>query len=355
MRSEEPEDLPATASEWALRLSGDELSAPERHAFAQWLAGGSDRLREVKQAQAVLRISSTLQNSEIAHAHLNESLRALRGGFSSETAAPFPTRRAFFPTRRAFFPTRRALVAGAASLAAGALFMAVFQRRRTSGPAVLANDARVATAVGAIERFNLSDRSSLTVGARSSFQIAFTNEDREISLHQGKAFFEVTHNAERPFVVKAGSHQVVATGTTFNVSYNQTKDQLEVAVVEGTVNVGTMHGASTAANERVPAGAVTLFPASRPGISRKLTPSQAAAWRTGDLYFDDAELDDILLDVNGYLPKPLVLADGDLSHLTLAAQLPAGDARATLFVLREVLGIDSRELPDHWELFKAVD
>ena len=336
-----PEDAPATASEWALRLNKGDLPAHERRAFADWLAGDKDRLREVDEAQAVLRVSGALRDSGIARAHLNESLRAIEAASRSVTAPRFPA--------------RRALVAGAASLAAGSVFAAVFQRHGPSGPPVLGNDAKVATAVGAIEHFNLSDRSFLTVGASSSFQMAFTDAQREISLHRGKAFFEVAHNTERPFVVKAGSHQVVGTGTTFNVSYNQAKDQLEVAVVEGAVNVGIMHGASTTANERVPAGAVTLFPASRPGISRKLTPSQASAWRTGDLYFDDAELDDILLDVNGYLPKPLVLTGDDLSQLTLAAQLPAGDTRATLFVLREVLDIDSRELPDRWELFKAED
>jgi transmembrane sensor len=220
---------------------------------------------------------------------------------------------------------------------------------------VLSDDARVTTTVGAIENFSLSDRSSLTVGARSSVQVAFSDEQREIALGHGKAFFDVTHNADRPFIVKAGSHQILVTGTKFNVSYHRAKDQIEVAVVEGSVNVGASHGASTRSTERLTAGAVTLFPASRSGIARKLTPRQAAAWRTGDLYFDDTELDDLLLDVNGYLPKPLVLAGADLYHLTLTAQLPAGDTHATLFVLHEVLGIEARELPDHWELSRAAD
>lgn len=338
MTSGASEDLPATASEWALRLSGDDLQAAERQAFAHWLAGGNDRLREVKQALAVLRISGALRDSEIAHTHLAASLRALRG-------EPRPAAMSF--------TTRRTLLAGAASLAAGALFVGVFQPRETSELPILGNSARVATAVGAIEHFNLSDSSSLTVGASSAVQMGFTGAQREVSLYRGKAFFEVAHNAERPFIVKAGSHQVVVTGTKFNVSYNGAKDQLEVAVVEGSVNVAATQGASPAAVERLTKGAVTLFPSSLPAIARKLTPQQAAAWRTGVLYFDDTELDDLLLDVNGYLPKPLVLAGADLSSLTLTAQLPAGDTQAVFFVLREVLGIEARELPDRWELSKA--
>lgn len=327
--------LPATASEWALRLSEGELTPSERHAFAQWLAGGNDRLRQVKEAQAVLRISGALRDSESARLHLNQSLPALGAGI---TAATPP-----------LFSRRRALVAGAASLAAGAAFLTMFQPR--SGPPPLDNNAKVATAVGAIERFNLSDRSALTLGASSAVQMAFTDEQREISLHKGKAFFEVVHRDARPFVVKAGSHQVVVTGTMFNASYNQAKDQLEVAVVEGSVNVGAANRPSAA--ERLDIGDVTLFQSGTPRVSRKITADQAAAWRTGVLYFDDATLDDLVLDINGYLPKPLVVESANLSHLTLTAQLPAGDTQAAIVVLREVLGLEVRELPDRWELSKA--
>lgn len=330
--------FPETASEWAMRLNETELTAPERHAFAQWLAGGNGRLADVKQAQAVLRISGALRGSDVARSQLDQSLRALRRGPCSETVPPSPQ--------------RRAVIAGAASLAAGVLAVAVIQPRRTSGP-VLENNAQVATVVGAIEQFNLSDRSSLTVGASSAVQMAFTDAQREVLLHKGKAFFEVTHDAERPFTVKAGSHQVVATGTTFNVSYNQAKDQLEVAVVEGSVNVGADHGTSTQAAERLTMGEVILFPSSRPGIPRKLTPQEASAWRTGVLHFDDAALDDLLLDVNGYLPKPLILTSADLALLTLTAEFSAGDTQAVLFVLGEVLGLEAEERPDRWELSKA--
>ncbi|MHB1205413.1 MAG: FecR family protein [Rhodospirillaceae bacterium] len=336
MKSGASEDFPASASAWALRLSEADLPAPERRAFAQWLAGGGGRLREVKQALAVLRISGALRDSEIAHTHLDQSLRVFRDGAYSETAPSFPR--------------RRAIAAGAAALAAGGLFAAVLRPRSTSGTPILGNDAKVATAVGDIERFNLSDHSSLTVGASSAVQMAFTDARREISVYKGKAFFEVAHNAERPFTVKAGSHQVVVTGTKFNVSYNQAKDQLEVAVIEGAVNVGAAHGASTTAPERLTMGAVTLFPTGYPATSRKLTPDQASAWRTGLLYFDEADLDDLLLDLNGYLPKPLVLTGAHLSRLTLTAQLPAGDAQAAIFVLLEVLGIEAVEFPDRWEL-----
>lgn len=333
MRAGASDDFPKSASERALRLSEVELTASERHAFAQWLAGGNDRLREVKQALAVLRISRALRDSDTAHALLDRSLRALEDGA--------------YPAR---FPRRRAIAAGGAALAAGGLFAAILQSRGTSG-AVLGDSAKVATAVGSIEHFNLSDRSSLTVGASSAVQVAFTNARREVSLHKGKAFFDVSHNAGRPFTVKAGSRQIVVTGTQFNVSYNHAKDQMEVAVVEGSVNVGASNGA----NRRLTAGAVTLFPSRSSGISRRLTPGQASAWRSGILHFDDTELDDILFDVNGYLPKPLTLASAGLSNLTLTAQLSAGDTQAALFILREVLGIGARELSDRWELFKAAD
>ena len=71
------DDVPTSASEWAIRLYAGALSVQERQTFVDWLNGNSDKLREVEEAQAILRVSAALRDSEIARAHLSESLRSI--------------------------------------------------------------------------------------------------------------------------------------------------------------------------------------------------------------------------------------------------------------------------------------
>src|SRR3546814_7122708 len=52
---------------------------------------------------------------------------------------------------------------------------------------------------------------------------------------RGQALFEVTHNAARPFIVKAGKGEIRALGTAFDVDL--TRREVIVTVTKGVVRV----------------------------------------------------------------------------------------------------------------------
>ncbi len=54
---------------------------------------------------------------------------------------------------------------------------------------------------------------------------------------EGEAYFEVTHNKERPFIVKASTINVKVLGTKFNVSSYPNDENINTTLVEGSVNV----------------------------------------------------------------------------------------------------------------------
>jgi len=74
----------------------------------------------------------------------------------------------------------------------------------------------------------------LSKGSRLSYSRHFDNELREVSL-SGEAFFTVTADTERPFIVHTGEAKVRVTGTSFLVSAPVRNEDVEVVVRSGKV------------------------------------------------------------------------------------------------------------------------
>lgn len=89
----------------------------------------------------------------------------------------------------------------------------------------------------------LSDSSVVTLlpGSRLKFPSVFSPEDRKVTL-SGDAFFDVTSNPDRPFIVYAGDAVVKVLGTSFRVTAFESDDRVTVKVLSGRVSVYTLSG-----------------------------------------------------------------------------------------------------------------
>jgi transmembrane sensor len=123
-----------------------------------------------------------------------------------------------------------------------------------------------------------------------------------------------------------------------------------VAVVEGLVNV--TFPTSSAVNKTVPIkqNEVVLFPADGSTVRRPISASHASAWREGKLYFDGAQLSEVLASVNRHLQKPLVVSNPEIGKRTVTGVFQAGDLNAVLMSLNDLYGLKGRELADKWLL-----
>ena len=74
----------------------------------------------------------------------------------------------------------------------------------------------------------------LTKGSRVRYSKEFNKDLREISI-TGDAFFTVTSDPNRPFIVQTGEAKIKVTGTSFRVSAPYKKDEVEVVVRSGKV------------------------------------------------------------------------------------------------------------------------
>lgn len=88
------------------------------------------------------------------------------------------------------------------------------------------------------QTLTLSDQSQVTLleGSSLRYSSTFTGKLREVDL-QGTAFFQITKNPEKPFLVHTGSLETKVLGTSFWVRHQPKQSYVQVQVVTGKVSV----------------------------------------------------------------------------------------------------------------------
>jgi ferric-dicitrate binding protein FerR (iron transport regulator) len=141
----------------------------------------------------------------------------------------------------------------------------------------------------------LPDGSKVWLSAHSIFKYpkVFLGKTRQVELVEGRAFFDVKHQSDHPFIVKTESLNITVLGTSFDVSANQKEGTTKVSVVSGKVGV-TFNGKR---NQH----AIMLLPKQQIVLSNannqiKKEPAQEAVvnlWCKSPLVFEQENLNNI--------------------------------------------------------------
>lgn len=269
------------ASLWAARLDGSVLSAAERIALDAWLA--------VDPAHRDL-LSQYCQFS----ADLEQKLPALVEA-SALDLPPAGARRRF---------GWGAWAAGLTLAAAAAVTVLLWP-----GHAAVQRQDR-ATPAGQRQSLTLADGSMIDLNAQTNVQVEITGHSRQVRLASGEAFFVVSKDPARPFVVETPAGSVRVTGTKFDVRADA-DGHLEVTVLEGSVQTHPLGAGGVPAEPRALAAGDQLA-AGADGIEvRRLSPSEVddtIAWRQGQVVFHGVPLRDALARFARYHGRGIVVA-----------------------------------------------
>jgi len=164
----------------------------------------------------------------------------------------------------------------------------------------------------------LADGSKVTLNTTSAVRADYSGHERRVTLVKGEAFFDVAKDPARPFIVAAGSRQVIAIGTAFDVRLQDR--QLQVTLVEGKVRVITTPVPATDTNVPAQPVSVVNLEAGSALVARddggerieKLDTGRATSWRSGKLIFEGERLADVVAEMNRYSREQLVVADSSL-------------------------------------------
>lgn len=91
---------------------------------------------------------------------------------------------------------------------------------------------------GERKSFQLPDGSTVKLNAGSTIDIdaGFNTHNREVTL-QGEAFFDVTHDSSKPFIIHTHSMDIRVLGTVFNVKAYPEDKITETSLLEGAVEI----------------------------------------------------------------------------------------------------------------------
>lgn len=180
-----------------------------------------------------------------------------------------------------------------------------------------------AAALGEIKAIELPDGSRLVLDSGSRVETDFTKSERSLTLREGRARFQVAHEA-RPFVVRAGTSEIVATGTLFDVS--QIGGRTAVLLLEGSVEVRAVGTAKENARtlERLRPGQKLILSASAPAERRQATRGDTI-WPARMLEFENTRLDEATALANRYSRVQLRLGNERIRSLHVSGAFRAGD------------------------------
>ncbi|MFP6848439.1 MAG: FecR family protein [Pseudomonas sp.] len=288
------DELFAQASAWHFRLQAEDASDEDRLGFEAWLAQGDAQAHAWDEAQLLL-------------AALQPAARRM------QPQAP--------PRRRRTLPWAAAALL---LLALGVVWQTPWSDRLR---------ADHYTAVGESEVIELADGSRIELNTDAAVRVELTDNERRVHLLRGEAWFEVAHNANRPFVVQSGHTRVRVLGTRFSVS--RLGEHTRVQLAEGRVET-MVEGSGKAI--LAPGEAVEAAPGYLSAV-QTFEPAAAFAWRQRQLVFRQQPLGEVVAELNRYWPGYVLISDSTLERKAVSGVFEIDKPEAVLRALQLTLGL----------------
>jgi transmembrane sensor len=321
MGTERTKQIDAAASAWLIRRDSESWSAADQVCFEEWL--NASTLNRV----AFLRLE--LAWDEAAR------LKALGAGIPGDKPPPpghWNVTPFFDPTAPDPLRLRRRRFR---FIAAAALLLAIGVGAYLG---FAPHGELYATPIGGLASVPMADGSQVTLNTDSQIRIALSETERRVELGHGEAFFEVSKDAARPFVVRAGNKRVIAVGTKFSV--RREGNVVQVVVTEGKVRVedrAPSHGyrADGSADVFLTPGSIARADESGVLVQRKTLPEaeQQLSWRTGVLMFRDQTLGEAAAEFNRYNVQKIVIQEPTVAALKIEGNFRATNVEAFVRLL----------------------
>jgi transmembrane sensor len=345
------EELLGEAARRCARLSAPDCSETERAEHARWLDSDPDRRAAFEQIE---RASSEMDRALKLDQRLQRMAEQAFAAGAQEAKrerrqTPVEATRSSLSADRSAYRSSARVRRGFALAAAAAFVCVLAVTWRLSGIDLFHSSAGAAQTLAfeasarKPEHYTLPDGSIVHLDAGGRLRAKLSASDREIELLSGRAFFEVAHDASRPFAVIANDTRTVALGTKFEV--RRKAAGAIVTLSEGSVAVSGARGGWKTRLQ--PGEQLEALDATAQMKVRNVDPQEVTDWSRGWLRFRDAPLKEVLSDINRYSAKQVVVADESLLQLRVAGSFAEGDAQSIVDAIAEVLPIRAVDGGNH--------
>lgn len=152
----------------------------------------------------------------------------------------------------------------------------------------------------------------LNADSRLEYPSRFVGDKRVVKLY-GEAYFQISKDEKRPFIVDTDGLQTIVLGTEFNVR-NYKKENSHVTLIEGSVKVNTTDNEHSVVLS--PGENVRILEDGSLGV-KEVDVDTYIYWRDGYFYFDNMTFADIMQDIGRWYNVNVVFDDARVMNYKL--------------------------------------
>ena len=291
-------------TDWSLlaKYLAGEASEKEKAAVEKWLGQGAENRAEFGKLRSEWKIMESMKQFDVDNAWKKLHGRILE---NEEPVLPDSRKVVDLHQRMSWGTPLRIAASLILLIALGASIAIVVGRYR-----------KVTITASANERFKsvtLPDGSTVTMNSNTtlSYMKHFHGNTRNVTL-TGEAFFEVTPDKSRPFIIQTDEAAIRVVGTSFNVDTRGSSSTVEVYVSTGIVEVYKPESRNNS---------VLLHPGELGTVSKNIINSKKAsnenaiAWKTGRMDFRDTPLSEAVEILNNMYDVNIILKAQGLASI----------------------------------------
>lgn len=338
------------ARRWVLRFNADiPPNDQDIEALGQWIKQDPTHLEELKRAEALWDETSSMAPRLLVSMDANSQKLLKSAGNRTRDNQRKSQESAFLSHARA------AVILPILALCGLLLWQMFFQGGNNNG--------HYSTGTGQVVALTLDDQSIIHLDSNTNIEVDYDQNQRTISLNQGRAYFEVAKDKSRPFVVSTASGFVRAVGTAFSVSLEERA--VKVAVTEGIVDIGrngsdvmdTEEKLSSPLVTRLNAGSTAVFDKATETISNQPIAEirDSQSWKDGYLIFKGQTLESVLAEILRYTDTEIHIEDDALKSLSIGGRFKTGEVAPLLETLELSFGIKASRLSPNRIRLEAGD
>jgi len=175
--------------------------------------------------------------------------------------------------------------------------------------------------------------------SRLVYNKPFTKRAREVYL-SGEAYFDVTKNERKHFVVKTDDVNIRVVGTEFNVKSYPGENLLEATLVKGIVNIEYMKESPKAENIQLTMGQRAIVNRTNGNIDLQdnVEVINYISWKNGELRFIQSDMEDIIKQLERKFDIEIIIKTNQLKEKKYTGKFENDESLVQIF---EVINIST--------------
>lgn len=194
-----------------------------------------------------------------------------------------------------------------------------------------------ATVPGEKAVVTLNDNTRIILNAAS--RLKYTRTGREVYL-EGEAYFEVTHDTSKPFMVHSADITTTVLGTKFDVNAYKTENNISVSLLEGMVKVS--HEKKTGTEDLVvlnPKQQLVFNKDRVLGEVHEFDPQKEVGWKDNILKFKNVPLEKVLAVLERTFGVKFELAAKEKAKIKITANFKNDSIQIIAEALKNLTGL----------------